>query len=53
MDAIGSSFPERLPLIDQGRFVIGYHHQKAAGMAAAMAAKQQKIDAQLKENSGE
>jgi CRISPR-associated protein Csd1 len=29
-----TGFPERLELVDQGRFVLGYHHQKAADAAA-------------------
>ena len=37
-----AQFPKQLSLVEQGRFVIGYHHQRASSMAAAMAAKQQK-----------
>lgn len=47
-DALGESagykFPSRLSLEDQGRFALGFHHQKAASYAAARAAKQNKSE---------
>lgn len=35
-------FPGRLSLEDQGRFAIGFHHQRAEGMARAQERKQKK-----------
>lgn len=47
-DALGQSaeykFPSRLSLEDQGRFALGFHHQKAATYAAGRAAKQAKTE---------
>lgn len=40
-------FPGALSLIDQGRFAIGYHHQRAEGARAARAAKEEKERSQL------
>lgn len=37
-----AEFPPQLNLEDQGRFAIGYHHQRAEGIARAMARKQEK-----------
>jgi CRISPR-associated protein Csd1 len=41
--AAGCRFPGSLDLDGQGRFVIGFHHQRAAHMAAARAHKQRQI----------
>jgi CRISPR-associated protein Csd1 len=38
----GSVFPARLSLEEQGRFAIGFHHQRAEGMARAAARKQER-----------
>jgi CRISPR-associated protein Csd1 len=35
-----SGFPATLPLRAQAEFILGYHHQRAAGLAAARARKQ-------------
>lgn len=40
--AIGSVFPGPLSLIDQGRFALGFHHQRAESFQAAEQAKQKK-----------
>jgi CRISPR-associated protein Csd1 len=39
--AAGCRFPASLDLDGQGRFVLGYHHQRADHVAAAKAHKQQ------------
>jgi CRISPR-associated protein Csd1 len=39
--AAGCRFPANLDLDGQGRFVLGYHHQRAEHVAAAKAHKQQ------------
>lgn len=39
----GHRFPPNLDLDGQGRFVLGYHHQRAAHMAAAKAHKQKQV----------
>lgn len=38
--ASGAKFPPQLSLEDQGRFAIGYHHQRAESMARATVRKQ-------------
>jgi len=38
----GAKFPPPLSLEDQGRFAIGYHHQRAESMARAVARKQER-----------
>lgn len=40
--AAGATFPPPLSIEDQGRFAIGYHHQRADSMARAMARKQER-----------
>jgi CRISPR-associated protein Csd1 len=40
--ASGAVFPPRLSLEDQGRFAIGYHHQKADSIARGIARKQER-----------
>ena len=45
----GAVFPPALSLEDQGRFAIGFHHQRAEGMARAAARKQER----QKNESGE
>ena len=40
--ASGAKFPPPLSLEDQGRFAIGYHHQRAESMARAMAKKHER-----------
>ncbi len=40
--ADGAAFPPPLSLEDQGRFAIGYHHQRAEGMARSIARKQER-----------
>jgi CRISPR-associated protein Csd1 len=42
MRQLGETFPSRLSLEDQGRFVLGYHHQKADDARRAAAAKNAK-----------
>ena len=47
MERIGReehTFPGALTLAEQGSFVLGYHHQKAASMKQAQARKQAKQD---------
>jgi len=49
----GQQFPKQLNLEDQGRFVLGYHHQRAHNMAQAQAHKaksQAKNQPELEEN---
>lgn len=41
-DQCGARFPGPLNLEDQGRFAIGFHHQRAQSMAQAIARKQEK-----------
>ena len=41
-------FPKRLSLEDQGRFAIGFHHQRAEGMARAQERKQKKEEGEQK-----
>ena len=41
--ASGAKFPPQLSLVDQGRFAIGYHHQRAGSMARAAARKQNRL----------
>lgn len=47
--AAGYRFPASLDLADQGRFALGYHHQRASDLAQARAAK----DRKALEGSGE
>lgn len=35
LDGIGSAFPRQLRLEDQGRFALGYHHQRAKRVKSA------------------
>lgn len=44
--AAGAKFPPPLSLEDQGRFAIGYHHQKAESLARARARKEERELAQ-------
>lgn len=37
---IGSEFPPALNLLDQGRFALGYHHERSANMQRAKASKE-------------
>jgi CRISPR-associated protein Csd1 len=39
---VGGKFPGRLSLEDQGRFAIGFYHQRAEDMARAKERKQNK-----------
>jgi CRISPR-associated protein Csd1 len=41
-EIVGGSFPAMLSLEDQGRFALGYHHQRAHSMAQAKANKEAK-----------
>lgn len=41
-DQCGARFPGPLSLEDQGRFAIGFHHERAESMARAVARKQDK-----------
>ncbi len=41
-EIVGCSFPAMLSLEDQGRFALGYHHQRAHSMAQAKANKEAK-----------
>lgn len=56
MDAIrlqiGTVFPPALSLVDQGRFALGFHHERAAMMQRAMEKKEAKALKQS-ENEGE
>lgn len=45
MEGLGA-FPATLTLEEQGRFVLGYYHQRAADRAAARARKEHRADAQ-------
>ncbi len=47
--ASGAKFPAQLSLEDQGRFAIGYHHQRAENMARAIARKQERKEDQSRE----
>ena len=40
--ASGAKFPPPLSLENQGRFAIGYHHQRAESMARAMTKKHER-----------
>ncbi len=44
LDKYGANYPKQLSLEDQGRFVVGYHHQKAADARAAGEAKAAKAE---------
>ena len=50
-DQCGARFPGPLNLEDQGRFAIGFHHQRAESMARATARKQENeiLNSELKE----
>lgn len=48
--AAGYKFPSMLSLEDQGRFALGYHHQRSYSIAQARARKEEK---QRQENNGE
>jgi CRISPR-associated protein Csd1 len=39
----GAKYPPPLSLEDQGRFAIGFHHQRAEAMARAQARKEEKL----------
>ena len=45
-NASGYKFPKALDLDSQGRFALGYHHQRAHHMAQAQANKKAKADQQ-------
>jgi CRISPR-associated protein Csd1 len=45
-----AKFPAPFSLEDQGRFAIGYHHQRAEGIARAMARKQEKANKESRED---
>jgi CRISPR-associated protein Csd1 len=47
----GAKFPPRLSLEDQGRFAIGYHHQRAESMARAVARKQERRQNESREEN--
>ena len=47
----GAKFPAQLSLEDQGRFAIGYHHQRAENMARASARKQERQENQSREET--
>ncbi|MGA9624826.1 MAG: type I-C CRISPR-associated protein Cas8c/Csd1 [Bryobacteraceae bacterium] len=49
--ALGAKFPPPLSLEEQGRFAIGYHHQRAESMARAMAKKQERQQNASKEEN--
>jgi len=44
---IGTEFPGQLNLLDQGRFALGFHHQRAEGFKRAHEAKQMKEGIQV------
>ena len=39
---LGTAFPPAFSLVDQGRFALGYHHQRAATLQRAREAKEAK-----------
>ena len=41
-ERLGGVFPGPLSLVDQGRFALGFHHQRADGFRRASEAKQNK-----------
>ena len=45
-----TEFPKTLTLEQQGRFVLGYYHQRAKDRAAAMEAKQKKLEGKATED---
>lgn len=49
--AAGAKFPPQLNIEDQGRFAIGYHHQRAASMARAAARKQERQQNETKKEN--
>jgi CRISPR-associated protein Csd1 len=49
--AAGATFPPALSLENQGRFAIGYHHQRAESMARAMARKQERQQNESREEN--
>jgi CRISPR-associated protein Csd1 len=49
--ASGAKFPPPLSLEDQGRFAIGYHHQRAKSMARAIAKKQERLQNETREEN--
>src|SRR5439155_7847317 len=49
--ASGARFPPQLSLEDQGRFAIGYHHQRPENVAKAIARKQERQENQLREET--
>ena len=49
--ASGAVFPPALSLEDQGRFAIGYHHQRAEGMARSIARKQERQQNESREET--
>jgi CRISPR-associated protein Csd1 len=46
----GFRFPSQLDLVDQGRFVLGYHHQRASQLEAAREASTKRKSSQANEN---
>jgi CRISPR-associated protein Csd1 len=49
----GARFPGPLSLENQGRFVIGFHHQRAESMASAAARKQEKNNADSEDSTSD
>ena len=49
----GAKYPAQLSLEDQGRFVIGYHHQKAEDQRSIQEAKERKAERAGNTKSGE
>lgn len=49
--ASGAVFPPPLSLEDQGRFAIGYHHQRAEGIARSIARKQERQQNESREDN--
>jgi CRISPR-associated protein Csd1 len=49
--AAGAVFPPQLSLEDQGRFAIGYYHQRAEGMARGIAKKQERQQNESREEA--
>lgn len=48
---IGPKFPDQLDLRDQGRFVLGFHHQRAYQMAQAQEYKNKATEAENEEDA--
>lgn len=43
-EALGKNYPEPFALVDQGRFALGYHHERAEGIRRAVEAKARHIE---------